>query len=73
MLDENVKIDLILGKMTQTQMLLMEEENTKIIADREREVSHIVQSIGELNAIFKDLAHMVADQVCNFTRIFQLG
>lgn len=57
--------------MTQTQLVLMEEENTKIIADREREVSHIVQSIGELNTIFKDLAHMVADQVSTTALPFQ--
>lgn len=49
--------------MTQTQLLLMEEDNTQMIAEREREVSHIVQSISELNTIFKDLAHMVHDQV----------
>ncbi|KAK3914650.1 Syntaxin-16 [Frankliniella fusca] len=57
------------GRMTQTQLLLMEEENTKLIAEREKEVSHIVQSIGELNAIFKDLAHMVADQGTILDRI----
>lgn len=57
------------GKMTQTQLVLMEEENTKMIAEREREVSHIVQSISELNTIFKDLAHMVADQGTILDRI----
>lgn len=63
---ENFFFQIILGKLTQTQLVLMEEENTKMIAEREREVSHIVQSISELNTIFKDLAHMVADQVGTF-------
>lgn len=48
---------------TQMQLLLLEEENTRMAEQRENEVRHIVKSIVDLNDIFKDLAHMVADQV----------
>ena len=51
------------GSYTQQQLLLLEEENTKMVARREHEVQQIVKSIADLNDIFKDLAHMVADQV----------
>lgn len=51
------------GSQTQTQLLLLEEENTRMAEQRETEVRSIVKSIVNLNDIFKDLAHMVADQV----------
>jgi syntaxin 16 len=51
------------GYLTQQQLLLLEEENTKMAAHREHEVRQIVKSIVDLNEIFKDLAHMVTDQV----------
>ena len=40
------------------------EDNTEIVKQREKEIQHIVQSIGDLNSIFKDLSVMVIDQVC---------
>lgn len=45
----------------------MVEENTTHVKQREKEISLIVQSITDLNDIFKDLASMVVDQVlyCN--------
>ncbi|XP_069687667.1 syntaxin-16 isoform X2 [Periplaneta americana] len=53
------------GHLTQQQLLLLEEDNTRMAARREHEVRQIVKSIADLNDIFKDLAHMVADQfVC---------
>lgn len=48
---------------SQTQLLLLEEENTRDAAQREQEVRQIVKSIVDLNDIFKDLSHMVAEQV----------
>nr|CAD7416121.1 unnamed protein product [Timema poppensis] len=44
--------------LTQTQLLLLEEENTQTAARREQEVRQIVKSIVDLNDIFKDLSHM---------------
>nr|CAD7424784.1 unnamed protein product [Timema monikensis] len=55
--------------LTQTQLLLLEEENTQTAARREQEVRQIVKSIVDLNDIFKDLSHMVADQGTILDRI----
>lgn len=51
------------GTQAQAQLLLLEEENTRNAERRETEVRHIVKSIVDLNDIFKDLSHMVIDQV----------
>ena len=45
------------------QSLAALEDNSHIVRQREREIQKIVQSILELNAIFKDLASMVSEQV----------
>ena len=45
------------------QSLAALEDNSHIVRQREREIQKIVQSISELNAIFKDLASMVSEQV----------
>ncbi|CAK1543680.1 unnamed protein product [Leptosia nina] len=55
--------------LNQKQLLLMEEENTQMIAEREQEVNKIVKSIVDLNDIFKDLAHMVHEQGTVLDRI----
>ncbi|XP_038218549.1 syntaxin-16 [Zerene cesonia] len=55
--------------LNQKQLLLMEEENTQMIAEREKEVNKIVRSIVDLNDIFKDLAHMVHEQGTILDRI----
>ena len=39
------------------------EENTKYVKQREKEIHQIVQSISDLNTIFKELASMVTEQV----------
>ena len=44
------------------QDMLMMEENTMAIKRREEEISSVVQSIQDLNTIFRDLASMVSDQ-----------
>ena len=39
------------------------EENTRYVKQREKEIHQIVQSISDLNTIFKELASMVTEQV----------
>ena len=43
--------------------LMALEENTKFVNKREKEITAIVQSISDLNTIFRDLASMIAEQV----------
>lgn len=57
------------GRMTQQQLLLFEEENTKMAEHREHEVIKIVQSIADLHDIFKDLGQMVQEQGTVLDRI----
>lgn len=47
---------------TDDQMMLV-EQNTVMVEEREREIRQIVQSISDLNEIFRDLAGMVVEQV----------
>lgn len=61
-------IDQVFGRglsfaMSQQQLLLIEEDNTRLVEQREEEVKQIVKSIVDLNEIFKDLAHFVTNQV----------
>ncbi|XP_008545521.1 syntaxin-16 [Microplitis mediator] len=55
----------------ETVLLMLEdaEESMKQAVEREQEVNHIVQSIADLNYIFKDLATMVHDQGSILDRI----
>lgn len=55
--------------LSQKQLLLIQEENTNMVAEREEEVNKIVRSIVDLNDIFKDLAHMVHEQGTVLDRI----
>lgn len=57
------------GRMTQQQLLLFEEDNTKVAEHREKEVFKIVQSIADLHDIFKDLGQMVQEQGTVLDRI----
>lgn len=43
---------------------MLVEQNTVMVEEREREIRQIVQSISDLNEIFRDLAGMVVEQVC---------
>lgn len=47
-------------------MLLIEEDNAKTAEMRDKQVSSIVQSIVDLNVLFKDLSTMVVEQVWIF-------
>jgi len=52
------------SNQTQTfAAILIEEENAKMAVQWEREANQISSSVLELNNIFKDLAHMVVQQV----------
>jgi len=52
------------------QSLAALEDNSVLVRHREREIQKIVQSIAELNTIFKDLATMVSEQVLlSLTRV----
>lgn len=55
--------------VSQKQLLLMQEENTRMVAEREEEVNKIVRSIMDLNEIFKDLGQMVHEQGTVLDRI----
>ena len=39
------------------------EENAVMIEEREKEIVSIIQSISEINEMFRDLATLVVDQV----------
>uniref|UniRef100_A0A1A9Z8J5 t-SNARE coiled-coil homology domain-containing protein n=1 Tax=Glossina pallidipes TaxID=7398 RepID=A0A1A9Z8J5_GLOPL len=55
--------------LTQQQLLLFEEENSRLVSSRDEEVTKIVKSIYDLNDIFKDLGHMVHEQGTILDRI----
>lgn len=57
------------NQVSQQQLLLLEEENTRFAEEREQEISAIVKSIVDLNVIFKDLSQMVAEQGTILDRI----
>ncbi|XP_039765916.1 syntaxin-16 [Pararge aegeria] len=67
--DENSEGTFQKQNLNQKQLLLMQEENTKMVAEREEEVNKIVKSIVDLNDIFKDLGHMVHEQGTVLDRI----
>jgi len=46
-----------------SDQLRVVEDNTAVIEQREKEIQSIVQSISELNEIFRDLATMIVEQV----------
>lgn len=55
--------------MTQQQLLLFEEDNTRMAEHREQEVTKVVKSIVDLNDIFKDISTMVHEQGTVLDRI----
>ncbi|EDW30532.1 GL26795 [Drosophila persimilis] len=68
-IDDHFKKPLAANRMTQQQLLLFQEENSKLAEHREQEVTKIVKSINDLNDIFKDLGHMVQEQGTVLDRI----
>nr|CAG4652051.1 EOG090X0AQP [Triops cancriformis] len=57
------------ARVTSQQQLLLLEESNALVEHREREIQQIVKSLNDLNTIFKDLAHMVAEQGTVLDRI----
>lgn len=57
------------NRLTQQQLLLFEEENTRLALSRDEEVSKVVKTIYDLNDIFKDLSQMVQEQGTILDRI----
>ncbi|XP_072412945.1 syntaxin-16 isoform X2 [Chiloscyllium punctatum] len=53
---------------THDQLLLV-EENTLMVEEREKEIRQIVQSISDLNEIFRELASMIVEQGTILDRI----
>lgn len=68
-IDQQFGLGPMAGSLAQQQLLLLEEDNTRMAAQREHEVRQIFKSIVDLNEIFKDLGHMVADQGTVLDRI----
>ena len=46
-----------------SQQMSMVEQSTVMIEEREKEIRSIVQSISEINEMYRDLATMIVDQV----------
>lgn len=53
---------------TDDQLVLV-EQNTLVVEEREREICQIVQSISDLNEIFRDLGAMIVEQGTVLDRI----
>ncbi len=49
------------------------EDNTEVIEQREKEIQSIVQSISQINEMYKDLATMIVEQVRNQPEIEREG
>ena len=47
------------------------EDNTELIEQREKEIQSIVQSISQINEMYKDLATMVVEQMRNWSEIYE--
>jgi len=59
--DDGLVLEAASGGWGQQDMMMMEDHD-RLIRKRENEIHHIVQSIQDLNTIFKELAGMVAEQ-----------
>ncbi|XP_051789048.1 syntaxin-16 isoform X1 [Erpetoichthys calabaricus] len=68
LMDEEEDSTLYDRGFTDDQLLLV-EQNTVLVEEREREIRQIVQSISDLNEIFRDLAGMVVEQGTVLDRI----
>lgn len=58
---------LLLSQGFTDDQLVLVGQNTIMVEDRERDIHQIVQSISDLNEIFRDLATMVVEQVSDYS------
>lgn len=56
-------------RFSQKQLVLLEQENTEMVEQREKEVLNVMKSIVQLNEIYKELAQMVQEQGTVLDRI----
>ncbi|XP_016367795.1 syntaxin-16-like [Sinocyclocheilus rhinocerous] len=68
LVEEDEDIALYDRGFTDDQLVLV-QQNTVVVEEREREIRQIVQSISDLNEIFRDLAGMVVEQGTVLDRI----
>lgn len=68
-LDEYFELPAAGLNINQKQLMLIEAGNTKMIKNREQEVSKIVNSIDDLNVVFKDMSQIVQEQGTILDRI----
>lgn len=54
--------------MSQQQLMLM-EENSSFVEQREKEIQNVVRSIFELNTIFKVMLYAFLYEICTRTNI----
>lgn len=55
---------LLFGQGFTDDQLVLVEQSTLMVEEREREIRQIVQSISDLSEIFRDLGAMIVEQVC---------
>uniref|UniRef100_A0A3Q3KCM5 Syntaxin-16 n=1 Tax=Monopterus albus TaxID=43700 RepID=A0A3Q3KCM5_MONAL len=68
LMEEDEDLALYEKGFTDDQLMLV-EQNTVMVEEREREIRQIVQSISDLNEVFRDLAGMVVEQGTVLDRI----
>ncbi|XP_065827611.1 syntaxin-16-like [Oscarella lobularis] len=69
MAEEDIPEDELYDRGFTDQQLTLVGDNTAIIEERDKQIQSIVQSISELNEIFRDLADMVVEQGTILDRI----
>ncbi|XP_019640220.1 PREDICTED: syntaxin-16-like isoform X1 [Branchiostoma belcheri] len=69
MTEEEVAVDELYDRGFTPAQMQMVDENSEVVEEREREINKIVQSISDLNEIFRDLAQIVVEQGTVLDRI----
>ncbi|XP_035679462.1 syntaxin-16-like isoform X1 [Branchiostoma floridae] len=69
MTEEEVAVDELYDRGFTPAQIQMVDENSEVVEEREREINKIVQSISDLNEIFRDLAQIVVEQGTVLDRI----